>query len=238
MTKTCITAALALGTLAASVAVAQEGAAAGARSPKIAVIDLVRVSNESQLGRSYAARIEALETEIKTEGNKKQAELNKMDAAIKTMTEELDKQGSVLSAEAADRKRSEITKKTRDRQAFLEDGQAELQRMRERAQAQAEGLNNEFQQKIKPFIDAVARDKGIDILLTSQVALTMNREFDVSPDVIARSDAASKSAGASAPAPGAGAAAPQGAAPAAAPPAAAAPAPAPPKPTPTPTPKP
>jgi Skp family chaperone for outer membrane proteins len=235
MTKTSL-AALALGVAAASVAVAQDAGApaAGIRMPKIAVIDLVRVSNESQLGRGYAARIEALETEIKTEGNKKQAELNKMDAAIKTMTEELDKQGSVLSAEAADRKRSDITKKTRERQAFLEDGQAELQRMRERAQAQAESLNNEFQQKIKPFIDAVAKDRGIDILLTSQVALTMNREFDVSPDVIARADAAAKAAGASAAPPGAAAAAPA-AAPAQAP---AAGAPAPPKPTPTPTPKP
>jgi outer membrane protein len=226
MTKTSI--ALMLGAAAASMAVAQEATApaAGAamRTPKIAVIDLVRVSNESQLGRGYASRIEALETEIKTEGNKKQAELNKMDTAIKTLQEELEKQGSVLSAEAADRKRSEITKKTRERQAFLEDGQAELQRMRERAQAQAEGLNNEFQQKIKPFIDAVAKDRGIDILLTNQVALTMNREFDVSADVIQRADAASKAA-TPPPASAAGATPP--------------PAPRPtPTPTPTPTPKP
>jgi Skp family chaperone for outer membrane proteins len=233
MTKTSL-AALVLGAAAGSVAVAaaQDAPAAGGsiRSPKIAVIDLVRVSNESQLGRGYAARIEALETEIKNEGNKKQSELNKMDAAIKALNEELEKQGSVLSAEASDRKRQEITKKTRERQAFLEDGQAELQRMRERAQAQAEGLNNEFQQKLKPFIDAVTKDRGIDILLNSQVALTMNREFDVSPDVIARADAAQKAAGAAAPAPA------PGAAPAAGAPAA--PAPAPPKPTPTPTPPP
>ena len=40
----------------------------------------------------------------------------------------------MLSPEAADRKRQEIVKKTRDRQAFLEDGRQELQRMRERAQ--------------------------------------------------------------------------------------------------------
>lgn len=223
MTKTSL-AALVLGAAAASVAVAQDAAQAPAaggaiRTPKIAVIDLIRVSNESQLGRSYAARIEALENEIKTEGTKKQSELNKMDAEIKTLTDELEKQASVLSAEAADRKRTEITRKGRERQAFLEDGQAELQRMRERAQAQAEGLNNEFQQKLKPFIDAVTKDRGIDILLNSQVTLTMNREFDVSPDVIARADAAQKAA-----------AAPAAGAPAAAPPA--------PRPTPTPTPRP
>jgi Skp family chaperone for outer membrane proteins len=227
MTKTSL-AALVLGAAAASVAVAvaQDAAPAGGptRAPKIAVIDLIRVSNESQLGRSYAARIETLETEIKSEGTKKQAELNKMDAEIKALTEELEKQGSVLSPEAADRKRTEITRKGRERQAFLEDGQAELQRMRERAQAQAEGLNNEFQQKLKPFIDAVTKDRGIDILLNSQVTLTMNREFDISQDVIARADAAQKAAGGAAPAPAPAAGAP-------APPAA-------PRPTPTPTPTP
>jgi Skp family chaperone for outer membrane proteins len=228
-------AALVLGAAAASatVALAQEAGGAAARTPKIAVIDLFRISNESQLGRSYAARIEALETEIKNEGTKKQAELNKLDAAIKTLQDELEKQASVLSAEAADRKRQEITRKGRERQAFLEDGQAELQRMRERAQAQAESLNNEFQQKLKPFIDAAAKDRGVDILLNSQVVLTASREFDISPDVIARADAASKAGAA---APGAAAATPAPPAGAAAPPAAGAPAA--PRPTPTPTPQP
>jgi Skp family chaperone for outer membrane proteins len=238
MTKTSV-AALVLGAAAASAAIAvaqdaTQGAAGATRTPKIAVIDLFRISNESQLGRSYASRIEALETEIKNEGTKKQAELNKMDAAIKTLQDELEKQASVLSAEAADRKRSEITKKGRERQAFLEDGQAELQRMRERAQAQAESLNNEFQQKLKPFIDAVAKERGIDILLNSQVALTANREFDISPDVIARADAAQKAAGTGG---GAASATPAPAAGGAAAPAAGAPAPAP-RPTPTPTPRP
>jgi Skp family chaperone for outer membrane proteins len=236
MTKTSV-AALVLGAAAASatVALAQEAAGGAARSPKIAVIDLFRISNESQLGRSYAARIEALETEIKNEGTKKQSELNKMDAAIKTLQDELEKQASVLSAEAADRKRQEITKKGRERQAFLEDGQAELQRMRERAQAQAESLNNEFQQKLKPFIDAAAKDRGVDILLNSQVVLTASREFDISPDVIQRADAASK-AGAAAPGAAAAAPAPAPAAGGAAAPAPGAPAA--PRPTPTPTPRP
>jgi Skp family chaperone for outer membrane proteins len=164
--------ALVAGGLQAS---AQEAAPAGAaRAPKIAVIDMNRVSAESLLGKSYAAQIEALENEIKSEGTKKQAELQKLDAAIKALQDDLDKQASLLSPEAADRKRQDIVKKSRERQAFLEDGQQELGRMRERAQAQAENLNNEFQVKIKPSIDAVAKDKAIDIILSNQVALTVN----------------------------------------------------------------
>ena len=169
-------------------------------SPKIAVIDMQQISAESVLGKSYASRIEGLENEIKSEGTKKQGELQKMDAAIKSLQDELDKQGSVLSPEAADKKRQDIVKKQRDRQAFLEDGQADLQRMKERAEAQAQAMNAEFQQKLKPAIDAVAKEKGIDILLTSQVALLMNQAYDISKDIIAKADEAAKTAAAAAPA--------------------------------------
>lgn len=199
MTKTFV---LALAVSAAGVAAAQEPAAspaaaaatrpsAGAmtRAPRIAVIDMALISSQSALGKTYAAKIEALEKQIQIEGTKKQTELSKMDAAIKALQEELEKQGSVLSAEAADKKRQDITRKARERQAYLEDGQQELQRMKERAENEAAGYNNEFQVKIKPHIEAVAKERNVDILLTSQVALTVSREFDVSADVIARADA-------------------------------------------------
>jgi outer membrane protein len=169
-------------------------------TPKIAVIDMQQISAESVLGKSYATKIEGLENEIKSEGTKKQGELQKLDAAIKALQDELEKQGTVLSPEAADKKKQDIVKRQRDRQAFLEDGQADLQRMKERAEAQAQAMNAEFQQRIKPAIDAVAKEKGIDILLTSQVALTMNQAYDISKEIIAKADEAAKTAAAAAPA--------------------------------------
>jgi outer membrane protein len=201
--------------------------AAGIRTPKIAVINMETISSESILGKGYAAQIQGLEKEIQTAGAQKQAELGKLDTSIKALQDELDKQSAVLSPEAAERKRQDIVKKTRERQAFVEDGQAELQRMREQAEQKAQGLNNEFQQRIKPHIDAVAKERGVDIILTSQVALTVNRDFDISRDVITKADAAERAAQAAKPA---ASASPKPAAPA--------PAPAAPKPTPTPTPNP
>jgi Skp family chaperone for outer membrane proteins len=174
--------------LAAPLVQAQEPKAA----PKIAVIDMGRVSAESLLGKGYSAQLEAIKNEIDSEANKKQADLAKMDQAIKALQDDLDKQGSVLSPEAADKKRGDIVKKQRDRQAFLEDGQADLQKMRERAQQQAQVLNNEFQVKIKPHIDAVSKEKGIDILFDGQVTLTVNRDYDISRDVIVKADEAEK----------------------------------------------
>ena len=186
--------------LLCAVAAAAQAQEPAARSPRIAVVDLARISSESTLGKSYAAQIEKLENDIKAEGARKQTELQKLDAGIKALADELEKQASVLSPEARDRKEQEILKKRRERDAFLEDGQRELARMRERAQAQAEALNNDFQAKLRPHIEAAAREKGVDIILNSQIALTVNKDFDISPAVIAKADAAPKPA-AAAPAP-------------------------------------
>ena len=223
MTKTFLPA-LVLGA-AATTALAQQPAA------KVAIIDMQRVSSESLLGKGYAAQLEGLQTEINTEGTKKQSELQKMDAAIKALNDELEKQGSVLSPEGAEKKRQEIVKKQRDRQAFLEDGQAELQRLRERATQQAQALNSEFQNRIKPHIDTVAREKGIDIIIYDG-ALSVNKAFDISQEVIVKADEAERAAKAKGGT--AGTPAPKPAAPAAPKPAS----PAAPKPTPTPTPSP
>jgi Skp family chaperone for outer membrane proteins len=193
MTKTSrFLAVLALGAAASAAAQGTAPAPAAVRNPKIAVIDMARVSNDSILGKSYAAQLETLKKEIDAAGTQKQSELNKRDAEIKALQDELEKQGSVLSPEAADRKRQDIIKKTRDRQAFLEDGQQELQRMRERAQERAQALNAEFQAKVKPHIEATAKERGIDILLDSQVALTVTGEFDISGAVVTKLDAVEK----------------------------------------------
>jgi outer membrane protein len=183
--------------VSAGAAYAQEPA----RSPKIAVIDMARVSAESQLGKSYAAQLEKLQNDINTAATQKQTELGKLDATLKTLQDELEKQGAVLSPEARDKKQQDIVRKTRERQAYLEDGQAEINRMRERAQQQAQAINGEFQQKVRPIVEQVAKDKGLDLVLDSQVAYTINRDFDITRDVIGKADEAPKPAAAAPPAP-------------------------------------
>jgi outer membrane protein len=169
-------------------ALAAQEAAPAPKTPRLAVIDMAKVSAESLLGKGFASQLEALQTEITTEGSKKQTELQKLDAAIKALTDELEKQGSVLSEEARTKKQEEIRKRSRDRQAYLEDGQAELNRLRERAQQQAQSINNEFQVRIRPVVEQVAKDKGYDLVFTAEVAWTINKDFDITRDVIAKAD--------------------------------------------------
>jgi outer membrane protein len=193
--KTTFLATMALALATSGLAVAQDAGTPG--SAKIAVIDMARVSAESQLGKSYASQLEKLQNDINTAAQSKQTELQKMDASIQTLQEELQKQGAVLSQEARDTKEREIVRLGRDRQAFLEDGQAEIQRMRERAQQQAQSINNEFQVKIRPIVEKVAKEKGYDLVLDSQVAYTITRDFDLTRDVIAAADQSSPAPAAS-----------------------------------------
>jgi outer membrane protein len=198
MQKTFLTGLLVGLAVAAVPAFAQE-----ARPPRVGVIDMARVSAESVLGKSYAAQLEKLQNDINTAATQKQTELGKMDAALKTLQDELEKQGSVLSPEARDKKQQEITRKARDRQAFLEDGQAEINRMRERAQQQAQSINNEFQVKVRPIVEQVAKEKNYDLVLDSQVAYTINKDYDITAAVIAKADEAGKAAAPAAAAPAA-----------------------------------
>ena len=183
----------------AGVATAQEAA----KAPRVGVVDMARVSAESLLGKSYAAQLEKLQNDISAEATKKQTELGKMDAAVKALQDELEKQGAVLSQEAREKKQQEIVRKGRERQAFLEDGQAEINRMRERAQGQAQSINNEVQLKVRPLVEQVARDKGYDMVLDAQVAYTINKDFDITRDVIVKADEVEKAkpTAAAAPAP-------------------------------------
>jgi outer membrane protein len=178
---------LALVIAGSGLAIAQDAGAGN--TARIAVIDMARVSAESQLGKSYATQLEQLQNDINTAAQAKQTELQQMDAAIQALQEELQKQGAVLSLEAREKKQQEIVRKGRERQAFLEDGQAEINRMRERGQQQAQSINNEFQVKIRPVVEEVAREQGYDLVLDSQVAYTITRDYDLTREVIAKADA-------------------------------------------------
>jgi len=181
--------ALALGAVMSGTAFAQ------GPSPVIAVVDLQAVTEQSLLGKNLAARIQKLQDEIEAERNKKQTELEKRDQEVQTLQQELDNQRSVLSVEAAEKKAAEIRQKTRDRQAFFEDGQRELRLMEQRAQQQAGQAQQEYQTALQPHLEAVAKAKGIDILLDAQVTHFVTPTFDISKEVIVAVDEASRGAG-------------------------------------------
>jgi outer membrane protein len=179
----------------ASLTLAQEPAAtAPARDgqPRIAVIDIERITAESVMGKDYGQKIDSFNNEIKSEVTKKQAALEKIDGDIAALQQDLQKQGPVLSEEALEAKQQDLRKKERDRDAFVQDSQQELQRKQNSAKREVDRLNAEFQEKIRPQIEAVVRERKIDILLHSGAIAFANPAFDISKDIITKADEAER----------------------------------------------
>jgi Skp family chaperone for outer membrane proteins len=174
------------------VAFAQQPAGALAKTQRIAVISMEQIYAESALGKEYAVMIDKLEGEIKSLGTKKQGDLQRLEADLQKLQDEFEKQQSVLSEEAADKKQQEMVAKRREAQAFREDAQREMERMQGSAQRRAQVLTNEFQIKVKPFIEQVTKDKNVDVLLDSRFALFAAPSLDLTREVITLCDADSR----------------------------------------------
>ena len=203
------------------------------KTVKMGVVDMQRISQESLLGKSYATRMDQLESEIRSELTKRQNQIAQIDAAVKALQDELQKQSAILSPDAVEKKQQEIVKKNRDRQALAEDSQADIQRMQQAAQQKAQEFQVDFNTKIQPILQVVGKEKGLDFILDRATIVLINAELDITRDVIVKADDTEKAARPATAAPKPAEAKP--AAPATATPAAPAPpAPAAPKPTPTP----
>lgn len=167
---------------------------------KMGIVDMQRISQESLLGKSYATRMDQLESEIRSELTKRQTQVAQLDAAIKTLQDELQKQGSILSADAVEKKQQDIVKKNRDRQALAEDSQADIQRMQQAAQQKAQEFQADFNTKIQPILQAVGKEKGLDFILDRATLVLINTELDITRDVIVKADDLEKAARPAAPA--------------------------------------
>src|SRR5689334_21793093 len=98
--------------LSAGSAFAQAPAPAGATGPtgkpvKLGVVDMQRISQESLLGKSYATKMDQLESEIRSELTKRQNQIAQIDASIKTLQDDLQKQSAILSADAVEKKQQD-----------------------------------------------------------------------------------------------------------------------------------
>jgi Skp family chaperone for outer membrane proteins len=179
----------------ATLGTAQEPAAGTRPGPRIALIDANRLFAESKLGKSYAAKIDALNEKVRTLQQEKEAGAAQRNAELTTLREEAQKQGVSQSAADGEEKARQIRVKERDLQAFIEDGRAEIESLQQRVQQEAQGLHNEYRGKMRPHIEVVARQKGIDFLIDAAVTLQLSEAYDISKDVIAHADAAELAGG-------------------------------------------
>jgi Skp family chaperone for outer membrane proteins len=147
---------------------------------KYAFINIQRIASESAEGKTSSARIEQLRS-------KKAAELTEKNKAVEALQA---KQRSAVMSEAAAAQVQKDIDKT----------QVEIQRMTQDAQTELQELQNElqvdFQRKVGPIIEAVAREKSLQLLFsqTDSGLVWADAGLDLTTEVIRRLDAASTAA--------------------------------------------
>lgn len=200
-------------------AFAQQPAVAGpAPGPlRIAFVDLQRVAAESAEGKVAGAKVQALT-------QKKSADLAEKNKSLQANQQKLQQGGAVLNEAARAQAQREVDRLTVEIDRFQQDANAEVQELQQQ-------LQGDFQEKLRPVVEAVVKELNVGLLFSSgdAGAIFIDPSLDITPEVIKRFDSAA-AAQPVVPAATAKPAAPAAGAKPAAPPAAAAPKPAPPAP--------
>ncbi len=170
---------------------------------KYAYIRLDVIAAASSEGRVAGEKVKAL-------NDQKVRELNDRNKALQAAQQKLEQGGAVLNEAARGQLQAEVERQQRDLQRFTEDAQQDVQALQQQLQA-------DFQRKLDPVIDKVAKEKQVHMVfsVTDSGLVWADPGMDLTGDIVRALDATG------------GKPAPAAAAPAAAAPAAAAPAPAP-----------
>ncbi len=171
------------GLLATKSAFAQN--AGSTPSTKIALIDVERIAAESNAGKELFAQLKAENDKIQAEANKKQQEIQDMQAKLNS---------EILSQDAKVRLGRDIERKKTEAQRWLQDAQADFETKRQEGEAK-------FQEKLEPIVRQVATENGIGLILRATPGLTfvLDPALDISPLVVKKLDSAAPPAGAEPP---------------------------------------
>jgi outer membrane protein len=147
---------------------------------KVAYVYLQAIASNSAEGKAATAKIQEME-------KKKMAELGDKNKQLEALKTKLQQQASVINDQARTQIEKDIDKMNREIQFFQQEAQAE------RDQLQNE-LQMDFQRKLNPILEQVAKEKGLHVLLDGQSsgAVWADPGLDLTSEVIKRFDAVSK----------------------------------------------
>jgi Skp family chaperone for outer membrane proteins len=120
---------------------------------KIAFVNLQQIANLSNEGKASTAKVQALM-------QKKQGEAQARSKALADAQAKLQSSGAILSDAARGQLEKDIERMNIEGQRFQQDAQAEINEL-------SQQLQGEFQQKLFPVLEAVSKEKGIQVLLSA-----------------------------------------------------------------------
>jgi outer membrane protein len=151
---------------------------------KYAYINVQRIAAESADGKTATDRVKAL-------NDQKVKELNDKNRQMQAAQQKLEQGGSVLSDAARAQLTAEIERQQRDIQRFTEDAQQDVQALQQQ-------LQEDFQRKLNPVIDRVAREKQVHMVFSAADSglVWADPGLDLTNDVIRAFDSGARPAAA------------------------------------------
>lgn len=147
---------------------------------KIAFVDMQAIASNSAVGKASSAKLqEALA--------KRQTDIGDKNKALQALTQKRDSGGGVLSEAARAQLDKDIDKAQREIQFMQQNAQAEMTEMQNELQA-------DFQKKLVPIIQDLAKEKGLYAVLSigDSGAIYWHPGLDISEEIVKRLDAAGK----------------------------------------------
>lgn len=149
---------------------------------KIAYVDLNTIATTSKEGQAAGVKIKDLQA-------KKTAELEGKQKQLQAAQQKLEQGGAVLSESARAQQAKEVERLQTELQRSSQDAQKEVQEFTQELQV-------EFQQKLLPIIEQVAKAKNLHFILSIADAgvVWVDAGLNVTADVVAALDAATGAA--------------------------------------------
>jgi len=143
---------------------------------KVAFFDVQTVASNSGDGKAATAKLQELE-------KKKIGEIQAKNKQLEDTRAKLQTSGSIMNDQARLAAEKEVDKLTREVQFMQQEAQSERQQL-------STELQVEFQRKLAPVLDQLAKEKGLHMLFDFQTsgALWADPGLDLTPEVIKRLD--------------------------------------------------
>lgn len=148
--------------------------ALAADNAKIGYVDLRSALNESETGKKAKADLEAV---VKA----KQAAIDEKGKSIDKLKGELEKQASVLSADAKKAKEEEIERVMRDYQRLVQDSQTEIKKKESE-------VTLSIIKEIRDIIDKIGQEENYSLILENfeGIILYSKKDLDITDKAVKR----------------------------------------------------
>jgi len=141
---------------------------------KFGAIDVQKILNESEAGKKAKTDLEGL---IKS----KQISIDEKGRSIEKLKADIEKQASVLSADARKNKEDDLEKQIREYQRLVQDSQAEIKK-------KEADLTESILKDIREMIETIGEEEGYTLIIEKGMILFSSKGIDITDSLLKKYD--------------------------------------------------